>query len=61
MIGAQVTNVLGMSNSIYNVLNDLVMQNQKAGELEADFGLLGGSDVDHREGERQNSHLPDLG
>lgn len=27
MIGAQVTNVFGMSNIIYNMLNDLVTQN----------------------------------
>lgn len=39
MIAAQVTNVFGMSNSIYNTLNELVMQNSKAGELEADFGF----------------------
>lgn len=42
MIAAQVPNVFGMSNSIYNILNDLVMQNQKAGELEPDFSFVRG-------------------
>lgn len=53
MIAAQVTNVFGMSNSIYNMLNELVMQNSKAGELEADFGFWRGSGLDDREGDRQ--------